>query len=372
VRRGARRFLARRQRPPGPHGTGLAGADAAFDTISCTDDATLVTGWLLSRDYPIDSVRVSVNGRMIGEAEVSLRPDVGRHFPAIAHAARSGFSVTGPPVAAAGPLHVALIGGRYGRDLVCHEHDRPDAAAPARPVPPPHLIARIAGTPDAAEFRDYGFAIAAQVLRAARAHAPGCARPRVLDWGCGPGRATQFMPALWPEATIVGCDIDAAAIGWATRHIPGAEFRLTGPYPPLPFAAGTFEVVVAASVMTHLTASVQRRWLREIRRVLAPGGVLVASVLGPYAAARTPGVAAGGLEARGIIDACMDPALDGIAPAGYYRDTLQTVEHTYACWSRGFRIVSYREAALVSFQDIVVLRRERGLADGLRPHSAGG
>jgi SAM-dependent methyltransferase len=131
-------------------------------------------------------------------------------------------------------------------------------------------------------------------------------------------------------------------------------------------------VVVASSVMTHLTASLQRKWLREIRRVLVPGGVLVASVLGPFAAARTAGLAAAGLDARGIVDALLDPALDGIAPAGYYRDTLQTIEHTYACWSRGFRIVAYREAGLVNFQDIVVLRRESGLACWLTARSAGG
>ncbi len=350
--------LRRTPVPPGPHGTGLAGADAALDAVTIAADSISLSGWLLSRDYPIDRVRLVVDDVSVGEAAATPREDVGRHFPTVPHAALSGLEIGGARRPGNGPLRVQLVGARAGRDLIVHEQYLRTTPGPQRDLPAPHLISRIAGSPDATMFRDYGLTIAAQMLRAVRDHLPRRGPPRLLDWGCGPGRATQFLAELWPGVQVTGCDLDAEAIAWSRRVMPAARFHVTGPYPPLPFADGSFDAVLAASVMTHLTGPLQLQWLREIRRVLAPGGVFVASVHGPFAAARMPRGDVAELRAAGIVDRLHDDALDGIAPAQYYRGTLQTVEYTYAQWGLEMAILAYQEAGLVNHQDLVVLRRD--------------
>jgi SAM-dependent methyltransferase len=80
-----------------------------------------------------------------------------------------------------------------------------------------------------------------------------------------------------------------------------------------------FDAVLALSVMTHLSRRNQARWLRELARVLTPGGVLAATVHGRAAAA-----AFGVTELPVIDDHYLNIGLTGIVPDGYYRDVLQS------------------------------------------------
>ena len=48
----------------------------------------------------------------------------------------------------------------------------------------------------------------------------------------------------------------------------------------MPCAEMTFDLVVALSVFTHMTEPLQVCWMRELRRVLQPRGLLLLTVLG--------------------------------------------------------------------------------------------
>jgi cyclopropane fatty-acyl-phospholipid synthase-like methyltransferase len=104
--------------------------------------------------------------------------------------------------------------------------------------------------------------------------------------------------------------------------------------------------VVSCSVFTHLTEEVQQLWLEEMRRVIAPGGLFLASVKSD------PNV-----PERGISDDTLDVMLDGIAPAGYYRGTIQSREYTVSRWAKYFDVLDFIEDGLESSQDLVVMRR---------------
>jgi len=54
--------------------------------------------------------------------------------------------------------------------------------------------------------------------------------------------------------------------------------------PGLPYPDGHFDLVYAMSVFTHIVED-WAGWLLELRRVLAPGGILLATVIGPQTAA---------------------------------------------------------------------------------------
>lgn len=155
-----------------------------------------------------------------------------------------------------------------------------------RGVPPRRLRART-GAPGAREFA-HGGRLAAAALASVLKDAGGSVGEvrSVLDFGCGSGRVLPHVAALAPDARCTGCDVDAGAITWAARHLREREWSLSGAVPPLPFAAGQFDLVYSISVFSHLDRDSQDHWLAEVRRVLKPGGIALLSVHGHYAFAQ--------------------------------------------------------------------------------------
>lgn len=96
---------------------------------------------------------------------------------------------------------------------------------------------------------------------------------RVLDLGFGDGALGRFKP---PGRQIHGLEI----VPQCVTEVRGYESVLTWDLDterPLPFSDGYFDGIVAKDILEHL----QKPWvlLREVRRVLAPGGRAVASVI---------------------------------------------------------------------------------------------
>jgi SAM-dependent methyltransferase len=107
----------------------------------------------------------------------------------------------------------------------------------------------------------------------------------VLDCDCGCGRVARHWAALaGPE--IHGCDCNMALVGWCAANLCFLRVARNELAPPLPHVSGSFDLFYALSVFTHLDAELQRAWLEEYRRLLAPRGLLVVSILGATVAQR--------------------------------------------------------------------------------------
>jgi ubiquinone/menaquinone biosynthesis C-methylase UbiE len=99
----------------------------------------------------------------------------------------------------------------------------------------------------------------------------------LLDVGCGPGTITVDLARRVAPGGCTGIDRAGDIIEQARSHAAAqgvaVELSAADVY-GLPFADASFDVVHAHQVLQHLTEPV--RALRELRRVLKPGGVLAA------------------------------------------------------------------------------------------------
>jgi len=96
---------------------------------------------------------------------------------------------------------------------------------------------------------------------------------RVLDDGCGEGRFSRLLAAR--GAHVVGLDRTRRLAETALQRRTGGEQYLQGTAEQLPFADGTFDLLVSYVMLVDVPDF--RAAIREMARVLAPGGSLVVS-----------------------------------------------------------------------------------------------
>src|SRR5262245_17895582 len=94
----------------------------------------------------------------------------------------------------------------------------------------------------------------------------------VLDVGCGTGRLLRQAGTYWPEAHLIGVDPANGMIEMAKRLTPNATF-FSGTAETLPLERASVELALSTISFHHWHD--QAAGLREIARVLRPGGALL-------------------------------------------------------------------------------------------------
>jgi SAM-dependent methyltransferase len=123
---------------------------------------------------------------------------------------------------------------------------------------------------------------------------------RFLDIGCGCGRIALALAAEAEVREIglsyAGMDVDSASIEWCRRHITPINPRFSfyhadcrnPSYNPrgskrtreysFPHRDSSFQLILLTSVLTHTLEDDLRRYLNEASRLLAPGGIVYATL----------------------------------------------------------------------------------------------
>ncbi len=103
---------------------------------------------------------------------------------------------------------------------------------------------------------------------AAQVHRQGHS-PRILDLGCGTGElAPVFLKSAY---SYTGIDIEAERIAYASKAHPQARFHVMDAS-ALTYPDGYFDQMLITGVLHHLSDEDVRRIVREMKRVLQPGG----------------------------------------------------------------------------------------------------
>ena len=100
---------------------------------------------------------------------------------------------------------------------------------------------------------------------------------RALDVGCGEGRFCRALKAR--HIPVVGIDPTQALLAQASKRDPSGDYRLARAE-ALPFADADFDLVI--SYLTLIDIADFRAALREMARVLKPGGILLIANLNSF------------------------------------------------------------------------------------------
>lgn len=105
----------------------------------------------------------------------------------------------------------------------------------------------------------------------------GAAGKRLLDVACGTGRTLAQVAQAHPGLKLYGLDLSPAYVAHARHALAHIEHLalMTENAEAIPFADETFDAVTNVYLLHELPRPVRRKVVREMRRVLAPGGALV-------------------------------------------------------------------------------------------------
>ena len=153
------------------------------------------------------------------------------------------------------------------------------------PRPPRELAARVFAVegwsdPDLA-YDELGAQTKNQLVRLLPAEW-AFAGKRVLDFGSGAGRTLRHFATEAGTAEFWGADIDEPSIVWMQGNLsPPFHAWQSTINPPLGLEHGSFDLIYAISVFTHLTDN-SIQWLLELHRLLKPDGLLIATFMGRW------------------------------------------------------------------------------------------
>lgn len=104
--------------------------------------------------------------------------------------------------------------------------------------------------------------------------------PQLVDIGCGTGANLPMLrEAVGPNGSVFGVDFSPLALQWARSEggLDGGQIHLSqGDALSLPLRDNCADIVTMLDVLEHL--SDDKLALREVQRILKPGGALILSV----------------------------------------------------------------------------------------------
>lgn len=332
--------------------------DWNLDSVEIIDGRLIARGWIVG-SVGEKSNRLFINGQSFTSESYDIsRPDLRQVFWYEPDAAKSGFCcIHDEPNQLSFPLRFEVcsngspILGMY-----------PEYLLPDDDLPTPDSLKRkrVHGGTDELSFKVIGASTFVKLQRVLKEYfnSEFSNFPRILDWGCGCGRLSRHFSKT--SVDFFGVDIDKDNIQWCQNNFPFGTFEVISDRPPTHLPPNSFNLVIGISIFTHLKEFDQNIWLEELRRITAPCGVLLLTVLGKTAAfrAKLPWWNFIRWQQNGIF--CIGDNFDlrgAVDIPNYYKDVLHTRDYLSRKWSKYFDIVTVLEGYIGNHQDLVILKR---------------
>ncbi|BBM87055.1 class I SAM-dependent methyltransferase [Candidatus Uabimicrobium amorphum] len=96
---------------------------------------------------------------------------------------------------------------------------------------------------------------------------------QILDIGCGTGTLTLLTKQMHPQSQIFGIDGDSTILEIAKRKSMSTNIQFDrGMCYALPYSDNSFDRAISSLLFHHLTTDNKKKTLKEIFRILKPGG----------------------------------------------------------------------------------------------------
>ena len=115
---------------------------------------------------------------------------------------------------------------------------------------------------------------------------PGWSPRRILDLGCGVGHNSVPLARAFPKAEVVAIDVSAPMLRYGDARARGMGVRnlvfRQASAEAVPFAAQNFDFIYSTMFLHETSYSALRQIIREVDRLLAPGGLHIHLEQPPY------------------------------------------------------------------------------------------
>ena len=355
-----------------PHKDRLAISEVPYfwnlNSVYIEKKKVIINGWALPYFGAIDGTRISVNGHQLANTVFAESEEVAQKYPWWPNARRSSFSIN-----ASGDELTLFDEEELVFEAVPTTEKSVDInkklALYFRPGNmlenfPDEVIQNRIGSQNSFHFSMMGLTLARQFVRAFEEYSGRlwANNGLIVDWGCGSGRvARHIIRELNPDQHFMGFDIDKSAIEWANVNI-APLFKQSRMDPPLDIDSAAVDILLAYSVLTHLSLNDMRKWISEAARIVKKGGYFIFTILSDTALVNLMPYAETSIiteySDKGIYDTQENDQLESMGVSGdYYRNVWLREDFIRSEMQEFFEVVAV-ERNFHYYQDVVVCKRK--------------
>jgi SAM-dependent methyltransferase len=196
-----------------------------------------------------------------------------------------------------------------------------------------------------------------------RAGRPWSTLQSAIDFGCGYGRVTRWLPTVISPTSVTACDVQKEAVAWCA-----SEFRVR-PLVAKPDIMQTrfesYDLFFAISVLTHLSPKRIEDLFETLTKIINFEGIVIFSTHG-LASAKNARVIKEYIDPRYVLNNLEETGCAFI-PYPHYSDkeigdtflTEQYVVNTISAVAPNFQLVSYDQSKFWAAQDCYVFRKSK-------------
>lgn len=105
---------------------------------------------------------------------------------------------------------------------------------------------------------------------------------KILDFGSGVGNSVPHFKSHFPDSQLTCLDVSSKSLELAEKRFPGQASFVPFDGERIPFNNDSFNIIFSACVFHHISHAEHEAILKELYRVLQPGGILVIFEHNPY------------------------------------------------------------------------------------------